>query len=395
MFTKKPKDAVAASSAEPVARNTTPVDVEDVSFVEMPSQEVRVEPSVGGGLFLNAKPAAPASENFGTTLRARFARKSKPGTEDAVEASAAKPGAKKSTFNFPWKKKDAQPSPELVTTEDTQHEEDARPVRPTQPVKKPIIVRKASDTKKKKSLSCPIRVFIGFLPEVTERDARDYAFGVAERNCEQISISYFDAFKMNDGYAYEVHEGGSGRAFLPEIIKYFAAQSPFAKGAEATSVVIRTGTRTVQVERTLEGLQAFLLPEDAEEVPTDWLEPTTKMTPAIQTMTGVLVVGAALFTTGFLAMTLAMVSRIQPYDPPQAPAVKKATESYSVSPLSRWSALQAVSTNEYIKALRFSKGKWDLERGVPVAEPTSPAVTPMPAPASTSGLPSAPAPVQR
>lgn len=403
LFAKKSN---AATGKKPEAHDI--VDVEDVSVTPTAPVEPQLradtaqettEAPAARGVFLDSKPSASTAAPKG--LRERFLRKGSAAPAAVVDAQPVKPAAdakrrlwtpkakpaeveapqaapapvapkEKAGFKWPLRKKtEAASVAEPVSTS-----EQTGPIGPTEKVRKPIVVRKVSD-KKRKFQELPIRVFMGYLPEVTERDARDYALGIAERNCEQISLVYYDAFKLNDGYAYEVHEGGSGRAFLPEIIEHFAAQGPFAKGGVDANVFIRTATRMVQVERTHDGLQAFQLPESAVEVASDWLEGTTKMTPAIQTMTSVLVVGAALFTTGFLAMTLAMVSRIQPYDPPPAPIVERATDGFNLSPLSRWTTLQGVTGDEYVKALRYANGKWELDRGTapaaaPVADPAAP-----------------------
>jgi hypothetical protein len=411
LFVKKTKSAVADKQAEP--RMQSPADIIDVEVVREivsdSAEPVLNNPApedfqpTGHGLFMDEKPVVSNVEPKG--LRARFAR-AKP-TVDAGVSSDKVPAKKWAPFKkaaapqataepvvaqAPTPAADEQPRKSKwslrkptgpAAAAGTPPEAAAAPaqVRPTANVKKPIIVQKASD-RKKKFQEIPIRVFIGFLPEVSERDARDFALGIAERNCEQISLVYYDAFKMNNGYAYEVHEGGAGRAFLPEIISYFSTLGPFEKGGGESSVYIRTATRTVQVDRTLEGLQSFLLPESSTEAPSDWLEGTSKMTAAIQVLTGVLVFGAALFTTGFLAMSLALVSRIQPYDPPPAPTVDKATDNYQMSPMSRWTVLQGVSGSEYVKALRFKNNKWELDRGT--AEPVPAEQPPVAAPAAAN-----------
>jgi hypothetical protein len=235
-------------------------------------------------------------------------------------------------------------------------------VGPFQKVEMPLSVHNAQDAKSPREL--PIRVLIGYLAEVSERDAREYAMGIAERNCEQISLVYIDAFRLNNGYAYEIHEGGGGKAYLPSILSRFETLKPFEKGSSEESVIINTATRKVQVDRTREGLQAFLLPESSVALASDWVTRSTKMTAALNSMTMFLVIGASLFITGFLAMTLAMFSRVQPFDSPMPPRFERATDAYSISPAAQWGAIERVSGVEYVKAVRFSNGKWVVDRGV-------------------------------
>lgn len=374
---------------------TSPMDVTDViDMKETLREDMRHEPVLGddapagsahggNGVFLNAKPRVePVTEAKGS-LRSRFLNTKAKGTEGSLPAPVVEPDtqapARTKWFAKRSAKSAAEPVVDQSTVAEAASEVPARPegpVGPTAKVKTPIVVSRVSD--KKKPTEVPIRVLIGFLAEVSEREAREYAVGVAERNCQQISLVYYDAFKFGNGCAYEIHEGGSGRAYLPEIIKAFNARGAFRKGgAEDASVFIQTATRMVQVTRTAEGLQAFLLPENTTEVPTTGLQGTSKMTPALPTLVAVLIAGAALFTTGFLALSVALIARVQPFEAPPAPGIEHVTDSFANSPLSRWAALQSVSSNEYVKAVRFANGKWEIQRAAVDAEPVA-ASAPLP-----------------
>ncbi len=408
------KNVKSANVGQPPVepRLTSTDDIIDVTVVREVTDGSQDFQPTGHGLFMDERPASQPSKSERKSLLERFGRKAPisvptaasepPAVAVAEESPVSVPPSAAAFEAEPAKSTSAEPvsdakasKPKWAFTRASR--EDKTPgtpepkatgasvvpepvsVRPTQNVKKPIIVQKAAE-RKRKLQELPIRVFIGFLPEVTERDARDYALGIAERNCEQISLVFYDAFKLNDGYAYEVHEGGPGRAFLPEIITHFGTLARFEKGADEANVFIRTATRMVQVDRTLEGLQAFLLPESATDAPSEWLEGTAKMTPAIQTLRAVLVAGAGLFIAGFLSLSFAFISRIQPYEEPKAPMVEKAIDNYNRSPMSRWTAIQGVTGNEYVAALKFKDGKWDLQRETVDAQAPAPAVEPASAP---------------
>lgn len=205
--------------------------------------------------------------------------------------------------------------------------------------------------------TAPIRIVVGYLPEVTERDAIEYATGIAEKHFDQLGLASYDAFEYAKGYAYEVHEGGPGRAYLPQIIEYFNSQGPFKTG-EDVKVVLRTATRKVEVQRTREGLAAIMLPEASEAQPTDWLEPGELLIPALNKRTGLLVVGAAMFASGFLAMVVsALLARHQPYvDPPPAAVVELRFQDL---PSAQWPALTAIAEGTYVRALRYRNGRWE------------------------------------
>jgi hypothetical protein len=224
--------------------------------------------------------------------------------------------------------------------------------------KQPSLFRRKGVAPEKKFLAVPIRILMGYLPEVTERDARDYALGVAEKHFEQPALAYFDAFKYGDGWAYEVHEGGSGLAFMPEIIRYFESRGPFKTG-ENLSVVITTGTRAVEVQRQRNGLSAILLPESSNLEHSAWLSPTEKLSPALNQKTGYLVAGAMFFVTGFFALIIgSMLTRYQGYDSAQDPSTT--IISYENLPISQWARLQNLGAGSYVAKLVFEDGRWQV-----------------------------------
>ncbi len=245
--------------------------------------------------------------------------------------------------------------------------------------------RKAS---RPKYSAIPIRVIMGYLPEVSERDAREYALGMAEKHFEQIGMAYFAVFEHERGFVYEVHEGGDGLAYAPEILKYFEAQGPFRIG-EHVSVHVRTATRMVEIERLREGLAALVLPESSDAQQTEWLEGTEKMEQALNRRTGLLLAGAGLFVTGFTAMLVAaFLARYQPYE--EAPPVQTEYINAQDLPLSQWSRLESVQAPNFVRALRYRAGKWEapeVSTDAAAVPPSAPGAAPGAAP-----TPGAPAP---
>jgi hypothetical protein len=231
----------------------------------------------------------------------------------------------------------------------------------------------------------PIRILMGFLPNVTARDATEFALGVAEKNFDQPGIAFYDAFSYEDGYVYEVHEGGPGRAYAPSVIRYFKSLPPFAPG-ETHAVVLPTATRSVRIERTRGGLQTVLLPESSSHAPSEDVLATVKMRPAVSKRTGLLVSGAALFVSGFFGLLFSLMARIPAYEAP--PAVPVERVDYNRLPTAQWPRLLAVPQDRYVKALRYDNGAWrvddvPIEEGPPAAG--APAATPAPATPAPAG----------
>ena len=211
---------------------------------------------------------------------------------------------------------------------------------------------------KRKTFDKPIRLLVGYLPEVSASDALSYAEGIADKHCEQIDIAYFDAYPYGTGFAYEVQEGGSGKGYLPAILAYFKDQGQFEQG-EASGVFVNTTSRTIKISRTREGISALILPESAIEKTTDWLEPGLKLRPAIKKRTNYLIAGATLFATGLLVLAGAYATRIQPYETPLPPISEKI--DYAMLPLGQIEKLSRHKDTEYVKALKYNNGKWTMD----------------------------------
>lgn len=353
----------------------------DAEVTEVITPVTPVAAAAEDGETLGVPPAPPEEKKEGrfAKLKSRLKRvPAEPAVDQGVDAGAA-------------------PS---VDSENGPADETAEEV-PGKPAKlgklKSAASRSAARNEKPKFLAVPVRVVIGYLPEVTERDAMEYAVGLAEKHFEQIGMSYFDAFKYGSGYAFEAHEGGSGKAYLPEIIRYFDSKGAFHPG-EDVKAVIRTATRAVEVQRTREGLTAIILPERDETPPSAWLQPTTNMQPAIHKRTGFLIVGAALFTTGFIAMIFtSMLTRFQEYEAAPDPVVQRI--DISQLPNQKWSRLTSIPANKFVRALRYRNGRWEdpeLVDAVPApvsppsGTPPAPGVVATAAPAVPVAVPPAP-----
>lgn len=235
----------------------------------------------------------------------------------------------------------------------------------------------AKGSKELVRLELPVRVLVGYLPDVSLRDALEYASGIANKHIDNLSFAYFDAHPWDRGYVYEVHEGGAGKAFLPSVLEHFKQLGPFSP-KDDNQAFIRTGTRTVQVERQADGLSAVLLPEANKRETSSWLRAGASMRPAINKRTGVLVAGAVVFVTGFAAMLGAsVVTRIQPYAPPMEPV--EVSVDYGRLPLSQVDVLRRkLEQGEYITAMRYERGRWSFDGGAaaPAQPPTVPPATP-------------------
>lgn len=242
----------------------------------------------------------------------------------------------------------------------------------------------------------PIRLLVGYVPDVTEKDARFFAAGVAEKNVDSEYISYLGLFRYQTGYAYEIQEGGHGRSYLEPIIRYYEGLPP-GKADKDTAVFIATGQRMVQIEKSAEGgLICVQLPESYKAKETEWLVPTKKLKLMRDLNTGFMMAAGAFLGVSLIALIAAYATRYQPYEAPPVPEKDKV--SIEQLPSQHWFQVQSPAPGQYVKKWEFSKGRWhdpdmvSADTGAkvsgaaeshakgasPVAVPAMPAPTPMP-----------------
>jgi hypothetical protein len=204
----------------------------------------------------------------------------------------------------------------------------------------------------------PIRLFMGYVPDVTEKDARFFAMGVAEKNVESEYISYLGVFRYGTGYAYEIQEGGHGHSYLTKIIKHFNQLPPNLHDAE-TAVFVATASRMVQIEKTADGgLVCIQLPELYKVQETDWVTPEKKLKLLRDQNSGIMMVAGTYLGISLLVLAGAFLTRYVPRENPTG-RVWYDTVSMKELPISQWgSMIQETNNNHYILSLRYNGKEW-------------------------------------
>lgn len=243
-----------------------------------------------------------------------------------------------------------------------------------EPTLEPGVVKRKLSLPKHELL--PVHLVVGFLPEVSARDAAEYAMGIAEKHFTQPGLTFYYVTEYDNGWAYEVHEGGNGKAFLPGVLNYFDSRGPF-ESEEHVSVVLETSTRKVEVLRQRNGLVGLVLPESSQKTQPEWLTANKQMPPVINRQRNFFLTGLVIFATGVIAMgSTALFFRLQGYLPPVPPKVERV--SLQETPRAQWTRIEALAGNAAIRAMRFKSDKWQ-EIELEGAEP----------PPSEAGLPAA------
>ncbi len=215
--------------------------------------------------------------------------------------------------------------------------------------------------------SLSIRVLMGYLPDVSEKDAKAYALGIAEKHNESSQISFYGVFPYERGFVYEVQEGGVGKSYAPSILKYFEDNAELHTSDTPLFAVVPSSIRKLYVEKSERGVNCLLLPEGDLRTPSEWLVPGVLLKAAVPSRKGVLFTGIGVFVAGTVAFLGAMATQYQPYlPPPKAPVEKVVFDNF---PMAQWNSLTEAQASGYVSALKYSKGKWEIKTKIPDALP--------------------------
>lgn len=199
----------------------------------------------------------------------------------------------------------------------------------------------------------PLAVHIGFLEGIQKRDAIARVRGLIRRDVAATDVAYWYILRTGGGYAYEIQEGGPGRAYLPALVKQLASEPDF-------KVAVQVAGRRVQLGGHAGKPYAVALQDEAhvgEAIGQLAVGPRMRAFEptylAAVIVSGVLLAAASVV---FLTSSLAINSS------------RNAFLAHSATPLQNWPAwhypLQPPA-GHYVARVQFSDGRWSLQVSAP------------------------------
>jgi len=238
--------------------------------------------------------------------------------------------------------------------------------------------------------SLPAAIHIGYMGRIDRSDAIARVQGLIRRQVIAPEASYWQVQRMEDGFAYEIHEGGPGRGYLSALVSRFAAEP------EAI-VHLRAGDRTIRVTAPEGKPRSVVLPE-SERPTIDAVPPGKRMRPFAPTGRAGLITACIFFAT---AAVLFMATSVALNTSAQTKAGDSAALNQRVENLPHFKWPKAPTRpGEYVDKVQFSNGKWVVdEKPVPLPPRSAPDAMPDTriAPSGAvprSAVPAAPHPVK-
>lgn len=229
----------------------------------------------------------------------------------------------------------------------------------------------------------PINVLVGTCAG-SKQDTEALARSQIERYFDIPGNSWMLIRQIDQAYVYEIHEGGSGKPYLPNILKAMKEQQG--------SVFLQTlSGKAIQIVRRENGaLSTLMLPAKAERSPSDIevdVDLTGSMKPYATTGAEWNRIGLASLSLGVLMMTIAgvvsksfdiamqgylEVASTLPISRIAELTVKPETPANIVKPLetlpvSQWNQLfeAQLGYGESISRLVYERGQWEVQRVSP------------------------------
>ncbi|MBY0431888.1 MAG: hypothetical protein K2Q10_11865, partial [Rhodospirillales bacterium] len=198
----------------------------------------------------------------------------------------------------------------------------------------------------------PLKLVVGYLEGATKRDAEEYARGFIERYFASPKASYWAVYRHQNGYLYELHEGGRGLSYVPRLLKAFSSTG------ENRVFHIATVDRVVRFGMDQGRLQCELLPEKTSVRP-DNIKPAGRM--RRYGMAAELAWGGSLvfavFSSAFMAFAIMQYMAL--------PVVAERVQAPAkvVLPLLQWNAgVLNVGDDHYVAALKFVNNAWSVDK---------------------------------
>ncbi|BCB22226.1 hypothetical protein [Bosea sp. ANAM02] len=236
-------------------------------------------------------------------------------------------------------------------------------------------------------VGAPNKAIVGWLEAGTARkDTIEHIKDYAARFFVSPNTTWYATMPFMGGFLYEIHEGGVGQSYLPDIAKALAERRDpawFRTGRRVYSVAMRDGLPALVLQPEKESL-ALIAAGNGQ------LVAKGKMQRLVRRGTGTLVVGSALFGIGatFLSIAWGIHAAASLF---YAPTIRQLETDQL--PHRSWSLVERVPAHLYVEALRFKDNQWTTSIK-PIggrAEPT-PAL-PLPAVQTPTAVPNSPPPV--
>jgi hypothetical protein len=204
----------------------------------------------------------------------------------------------------------------------------------------------------------PIQVLIGWIGESSRKDVLDHARGFAADHIESLDSAWITMAEFRGGTLFEIHEGGGGSAYLPDLIEELSRDPDQVLWVPSGTKLNRVVTFSIVEGRPF---SMMLNEADSVRVRASGQEPvgrTGRMKRLRPRGTGVLVVGGTLFAISFGALSTSAFLSVG-IDQQPIPSL-----SYNADTLPHGQIIglsDALREDRWVSRILFENGAWRAE----------------------------------
>jgi hypothetical protein len=217
----------------------------------------------------------------------------------------------------------------------------------------------ASKGRKDRSLGYPpIQVLIGWIEESARKDVIEHARGFASDHIETLETAWIAMAEFRGGTLFEIHEGGGGYAYLPDLIEGLSRDPDQVLWVPSGMKMNRVVTLSI-----VEGRPFSMMLNEADsahirasgQLP---VERSGRMRRLQPRGTPMLVVGATLFALGFTGLSASayMSAQIEQQPIPSLPYSSENLPHRQIISLSN-----ALREDRWVSRIQFENGVWRAE----------------------------------
>lgn len=229
------------------------------------------------------------------------------------------------------------------------------------------------------AVEAPVQIVFGFRSVGAIKDVE----AIAREHCISKfapEISFFSVAPFAGGHLFECHEGGSGVAYLPEVIRELslnmaAGEVYVPSGDRLFCIAMRDGHPVCL--KLSESESKIALTKSTAVFP----KPTGKMKPAVKAGDGFVQVGTVLMVFG----AISLFASIGYYFVSTSGQQMNKSVAYEQLPHRQWDSIRRLRTDQYVYRLRYSDGRWQIDYADNPKPPSSPLP---PRPATHGAVPS-------
>lgn len=244
-----------------------------------------------------------------------------------------------------------------------------------EPHKKHFLINEKKHKKKKNdiqdssrrssnSISSARNVVIDFLEGTTKKnEAMDYARGFIDNHYASPKSCFIYTSSYEDVYAVEIHDGGEGKPYLPNVIKTLE-DDPTA------CACIQNKRRTLEIKKNDRGeFSSILLPEGLDSTETNivriYPDEKSNMRPYSYNNILFAIISMTLCALGFTLLVFTTIVALLAY---QKPIKTLPTTKVKNLPIQQWGALiENYTYDMYVEKVTFEHGRWKTtQRKAPI-----------------------------